>query len=165
VKCFPGIDCGHTPVCIASSDCWFIPRVAECWESGSWVCYMYPLYWACAILLISIWAWLEMPTSVEISRFLTNVSCQCLWAYLKIMTIAAWLSSVLGTVQGILLCVSAILTSFCWFVTVLGVHCCMHVGLSLAAASRGYSLLTVCRLSLRWLLLWWRTGCRTHGLR
>ena len=55
------------------------------------------------------------------------------------MTVIAWLSSVLGTVQGILLHVSVILTSFYFFVTVLGVHCCLHVGLSLAVASRGYS--------------------------
>ena len=61
------------------------------------------------------------------------------------MTVIAWLSSVLGTVQGILVRVSVILTSFYLFVYDCA-GCYMHVGFALAVASRGYSLVMVCRL-------------------
>ena len=36
-------------------------------------------------------------------------------------------------------------------------------GLSLVAASRGYSSLQCAGFSLRWLLLLWSTGCRRMG--
>ena len=38
-----------------------------------------------------------------------------------------------------------------------------YTGISLVVASRGCSLVEVCRLSLQWLLLW-NTSSRMHGL-
>ena len=47
---------------------------------------------------------------------------------------------------GTCFCNSHIILFVCLFMTALGVHCYMHVGFALAVASRGYSLVMVCRL-------------------
>ena len=62
---------------------------------------------------------------------------------------------------GISLCFFKILF-ICLFLAVLGLHRCM--GFSLVVASGGYSLVAVCGLLLRWLLLLWSTGSRVFRL-
>ena len=50
------------------------------------------------------------------------------------------------------------------FLAALGLHCFIAAcGLSLVAASGGYSSLRWAGFSLRWLLLLWSTGCRPVG--
>ena len=50
------------------------------------------------------------------------------------------------------------------FLAVLGLRCCTRArGLSLVAASEGYSLLRCAGFSLCWLLLLWSTGSRHVG--